>query len=90
MLDTLERHSAGTRVAGLKAEDLGDESFRRDHRLRYAYAAGAMANGIASTRLVAEMARAGMLSFFGAAGLGVERIESAIDARCRARRTAST
>jgi trans-AT polyketide synthase/acyltransferase/oxidoreductase domain-containing protein len=79
MLDTLERLSAGARIGGFKAENLGDESFRRDHRLRYAYVAGAMANGIASTRLVTEMARAGMLSFFGAAGLSVARIESAID-----------
>ena len=46
-------------VPALKPENLGDESFRRDHRLRYAYVAGAMANGIASTRLVAEMSRAG-------------------------------
>ena len=71
--------NAEARVPALKPENLGDASFRRDHRLRYAYVAGAMANGIASTRLVAEMARAGMLSFFGAAGLGLERIESAID-----------
>ena len=66
-------------VPALKPENLGDESFRRDHRLRYAYVAGAMANGIASTRLVGEMAGAGMLAFFGAAGLGLERIEAAID-----------
>ncbi len=83
MQDTLERESAGTRHPLLKPEQLGDESFRRDHRLRYAYAAGAMANGIASTRLVAEMARAELLSFFGAAGLSLERIESAIDELAR-------
>lgn len=63
----------------MKPENLGDAAFRRDHSLRYAYVAGAMANGIASTRLVAEMARAGMLGFFGAAGLDLRRIESAID-----------
>ncbi len=83
MLDTLERHDAGTPVTALKPENLGDESFRRDHHLRYAYVAGAMANGIASTRLVAEMAKAGMLGFFGAAGLDLERIESAIDELAR-------
>ena len=76
--------SAGTRIPALKPENLGDESFRRDHRLRYAYVAGAMANGIASTRLVGEMAGAGMLGFFGAAGLSLERIESAIDELARA------
>ena len=83
MLETLERQSAGTRIPALKPENLGDESFRRDHRLRYAYVAGAMANGIASTRLVGEMAGAGMLSFFGAAGLDLARIESAIDELAR-------
>jgi PfaD family protein len=84
MLDTLERQRANAQIPGLKAEFLGDESFRRDHRLRYAYAAGAMANGIASTRLVAEMAGAGMLGFFGAAGLSLERVEAAIDELARA------
>lgn len=79
MLETLERQSAGARIPALKPENLGDESFRLDHRLRYAYVAGAMANGIASTRLVGEMGRAGMLSFFGAAGLSLGRVEAAID-----------
>ena len=79
MVETLERLSAGTRLPALKPENLGDEAFRRDHRVRYAYVAGAMANGIASTRLVAEMGRAGMLSFFGAAGLSLKSVEAAID-----------
>lgn len=79
MVETLERMSANSQFPALKPENLGDASFRADHRLRYAYVAGAMANGIASTRLVAEMANAGMLGFFGAAGLRLERIESAID-----------
>jgi len=83
MLETLERQSAGSRIPALKPENLGDDSFRRDHRLRYAYVAGAMANGIASTRLVGEMSRAGMLSFFGAAGLGLEPVEAAIDELAR-------
>ena len=50
-------------------ENLGDANFRADHGLRYAYLAGAMANGIASVEVVEAMARAGMLGFFGAAGL---------------------
>ncbi|MEO8143143.1 MAG: PfaD family polyunsaturated fatty acid/polyketide biosynthesis protein [Betaproteobacteria bacterium] len=83
MVETLARPNASSHFPALKPENLGDASFRRDHRLRYAYVAGAMANGIASTRLVAEMARAGMLAFFGAAGLDLERIEAAIDALAR-------
>ncbi|MFO0881342.1 MAG: PfaD family polyunsaturated fatty acid/polyketide biosynthesis protein [Gemmataceae bacterium] len=58
---------------------LGDASFRAEHGLKLAYLAGAMANGIASTQIVASMARAGMLGFFGAAGLGLDRVEQAID-----------
>nr|WP_240906897.1 PfaD family polyunsaturated fatty acid/polyketide biosynthesis protein [Paludisphaera rhizosphaerae] len=58
---------------------LGDESFRRLHGVRYACYAGAMANGIASVELVEAMARGGMLGFFGAAGLGLDAVEKAID-----------
>jgi len=63
----------------LRPEQLGDRSFCRDHRLRFAYVAGAMANGIGSCDIVEEMGRAGMLGFFGAAGLSPERVEQAID-----------
>lgn len=66
-------------VAPLRIDDLGDASFRADHRLKYAYVAGAMANGIASTDIVEAMGQAGMLGFFGAAGLSPQRIEAAID-----------
>jgi PfaD family protein len=72
------------RVGGAEApeiapENLGDPAFRREHRVRYAYATGAMANGIASVELVEAGARAGLLSFFGAAGLSLDRVEAAID-----------
>ncbi len=58
---------------------LGDRSFLRDHGLRFPYLAGAMANGIGSVEVVEAMARAGMLGFFGAAGLSLGRVEQAID-----------
>ena len=60
-------------------ENLGDRSFCRAHGIRYPYLAGAMANGIGSTDIVVAMGRAGMLGFFGSAGLTVEDIEAAID-----------
>ena len=70
-------------IVGLAApcppEYLGDRSFCRDHGLRYAYVTGAMANGIASVDLVAAIGRAGMLGFFGAAGLSPAAVEAAID-----------
>lgn len=60
-------------------DQLGDRSFREDHGLRYAYVSGAMAAGIGSVEIVLEMARHGMLGFFGAAGLSPSRVEQAID-----------
>jgi PfaD family protein len=68
----------------LLPDQLGDPTFRGDHRLRYAYLAGAMANGIGSVAIVGAMSRAGMLGFFGAAGLSLQRIEAAIDQLQRA------
>jgi PfaD family protein len=62
-----------------RPEQLGDRTFCDDHRLRYPYVAGAMANGIGSCEIVEAMGRAGMLGFFGAAGLAPERVEAAID-----------
>ncbi len=62
----------------LSPGQLGDQSFCADHRLRYPYMTGAMANGIASAELVEAVGRAGMLGAFGAAGLSLRRVEAAI------------
>ncbi|MEW2546751.1 PfaD family polyunsaturated fatty acid/polyketide biosynthesis protein [Streptomyces sp. NPDC047002] len=74
---------AGARPAGpvvgtlppLYPEWLGGRTFCEAHGVRFPYVAGEMAGGIATTRMVAEMARAEMLGFFGAAGLGADRVE---------------
>ena len=57
-------------LPALYPEWLGDRSFCEVHGVRFPYASGAMANGIATTGIVIAMAEAGFLSFFGAAGLG--------------------
>ena len=59
--------------------DWGDDAFKKTYNLRYAYVAGAMANGITSVEMVEGMARAGMMGFFGAAGLDIQAVEHAID-----------
>lgn len=59
-------------------ESLGDKEFCHELGVRFPYLAGAMANGIASEELVEAMAGDGMLAFFGAAGLPVKRVESAV------------
>jgi PfaD family protein len=56
-------------VPALHPESLGDPRFKAKHGLRYAYVAGAMANGITSTAMVETMAHSGMIGFFGSAGL---------------------
>lgn len=67
-------------VPALDPADLGDRCFKARHGLRYAYVCGAMANGITSTAMVAAAARAGMIGYFGAAGLSPQRVEAAVDA----------
>ena len=66
-------------LPALYPEWLGDRSFNEIHGTRFPYIAGAMANGITTSDLVVEMARAGMLGFFGAAGLTVPRIAEGLD-----------
>ena len=63
----------------LALASLGDPGFTSDHGLNFAYICGAMANGITSTAMVEAAGRAGMIGFFGAGGLPIEQIESAID-----------
>jgi trans-AT polyketide synthase, acyltransferase and oxidoreductase domains len=63
----------------LHPENLGDQQFKDKHHLRYAYIVGAMANGITSVKMVEKAGNAGLVGFFGAAGLALDQIESAID-----------
>jgi PfaD family protein len=66
-------------AAPLPPQALGDPAFLEAHGLEFPCVAGAMANGIASTELVAAMAKAGMLGIFGAAGLPRDQVSAAID-----------
>ena len=76
------RNQAGARyitsVPALPIEDLGDAGFKKTCRVRYAYYAGSMANGIASVEMVVALGKAGLLGSFGAAGMTRARLESAI------------
>lgn len=66
-------------LPALYPEWLGDRSFLEVHRVRFPYVSGAMANGIATARMVIAMAQANMLGFFGAAGLQAHVVEAALD-----------
>ena len=61
-------------------EWLGDPAFQAAHGVRYGYVVGEMANGIATGRMVVAAAQAGLLGFFGAAGLLPARVEREIAA----------
>ena len=65
-------------LPGFGPASLGDPSFLTTHNVRFPYICGEMANGIASVPMVVAMAKAGMLGFFGAAGLPLAEIERAV------------
>jgi trans-AT polyketide synthase/acyltransferase/oxidoreductase domain-containing protein len=73
---TAESATAESATAG--PERMGSAEFRRDYGIRYAYVAGAMYHGIASTDLVIRMGQAGLMGFFGAGGLVLSEIEQAL------------
>ncbi|MFB6780695.1 PfaD family polyunsaturated fatty acid/polyketide biosynthesis protein [Streptomyces sp. NPDC056352] len=66
------------RVLDLAPQDLGSAEFREDHGVRWSYASGSMFRAIASTALVARMARAGLLGFYGAGGVTLPELADAI------------
>jgi trans-AT polyketide synthase, acyltransferase and oxidoreductase domains len=66
-------------LPGIFPEWLGDRAFVDLHRTRFPYVAGEMANGIASVEYVIAAARAGLLGFFGAAGLGPPKVAAAVE-----------
>ena len=76
--DSCEPNRVVGYLPACRPENLGDLSFCADHGLRFPYVSGAMANGIGSVEIVEAMGRAGMLGVFGAAGLSLGRVETAI------------
>jgi PfaD family protein len=65
-------------VPALTIDQLGNPAFKATHKTRYAYYTGAMANGIASEKMVIALGKAGLLGSFGSAGLVPTRVEAAI------------
>jgi len=63
----------------MTAEQLGDPTFCKDYKLKYAYKTGAMANGIASADLVIAIGKANLLASYGAAGQVPEKIAESIN-----------
>ncbi len=68
-----------TPLPPFQIELLGDTAFCRDLGILYPYLGGSMAKGISSVELTVALGKAGMLGFFGAAGLPVDVVEAAVD-----------
>jgi trans-AT polyketide synthase, acyltransferase and oxidoreductase domains len=62
----------------LSIEQMGDPAFMACYGTRYAYYAGAMANGIASADMVIALGKEGFLGSYGSAGMVPPRLEEAI------------
>jgi len=60
-------------------EWLGTRRFTTFHGCRFPYVVGAMARGIATSHMVVEAAKNGLIGFFGAAGLRPPVVGEAID-----------
>jgi len=65
-------------VPALPVNNLGDPSFCKTYGTRYAYYTGAMANGISTEDMVIALGKAGFLGSYGAGGVSLGRIETAI------------
>lgn len=65
-------------VPPMPLTSLGDPGFMHTYGTRYAYYAGAMANGISSVEMVVALGIAGLMGSFGSAGLSPARIEAAL------------
>lgn len=60
------------------AETLGSPEFRADYGVRYAYVAGGMHHAVSSKELVARMARAGFMAYYGTQGVALAEVERSI------------
>lgn len=66
-------------VPAVNPRTICDPTFCANHGLKYPYVSGGMAAGIGSADIVEELAKVGMLGFFGSAGLPLPKVEQAID-----------
>ncbi|MEU9703563.1 ACP S-malonyltransferase [Streptomyces sp. NPDC047981] len=75
---SVPRTPSAASSGAIRAEGLGSAEFRADYRLRYAYLAGSMYQGIASADLAVRMGRAGLMGFLGSGGLTLGEVDAAI------------
>jgi trans-AT polyketide synthase/acyltransferase/oxidoreductase domain-containing protein len=64
----------------ITAQSLGNAQFKQDYHIKYAYLTGSMYKGISSADLVVQLARNGLMGFFGTGGLKIEEVEKNLNA----------
>jgi trans-AT polyketide synthase/acyltransferase/oxidoreductase domain-containing protein len=67
-------HGAAPQIR-ISPEALGDPAFQSAHNVRCAYVVGAMYRAISSRTMITQLARNGILGFFGSGGLSLQEIE---------------
>lgn len=67
------------RIPPVYPEWLGDRGFTAIHNTRFPYVVGEMARGIATPEMVVAAAKAGLLGFYGSAGLPLQEVREGID-----------
>jgi trans-AT polyketide synthase, acyltransferase and oxidoreductase domains len=72
------RENDSQKRLSIKAEDLGSTEYKKAYNVKYAYSSGSMYKGIASSKMVIALNKAGMMSYFGTGGLSLEKIEEEI------------
>lgn len=77
-LDILPDWLKDSPLTVFRPENLGNPLFQTRYQCRLSYFAGSMFRGISSVAMVVAMARAGLLSFFGSAGLDGPTVEGHI------------
>lgn len=79
LCDGAANHDIVASLPPLYPEWLGERAFLEAHALRFPYVVGEMARGIATAEMVIAAGEAGLLGFFGAAGLSLAEIERNLD-----------
>ncbi len=77
-IKALDNYTLLSYAPSLHPKNLGHPEFKTRYNIKYPYVCGAMAHGITSVELVKAAGNAGMIGFFGSAGLSLTDLEESI------------
>ena len=65
-------------IPSITPESFGNQDFKKEYNLKYAYMAGSMANEISGIDMVIAFAKQGFLASYGSGGVSAKKVEEAI------------